>query len=212
MTPDFSQAVDPIFGYVLELLDRIENSQSLSPEEERLRIRTLIDQAEASVGKSPEWKLAKYGLVSWIDEMLVDSPWDGREWWSNNVLEMQLFNSRKAFDQFYVHAEEASTLRGKDALEVFYVCVILGFRGLYRDVESGPALAQSLNLPSSLEEWSRQTAHSIRLGLDRPPLSAPGAEKSGAAPLRSASSVVWPWLVTLMLGSAAVLYWYHSLG
>ena len=142
MTPEFSQAIDPIFMHVLGLLDRIEHGDEPAPEEERLRIRALTDQAEAILGKSKEWELAKFGLISWIDELLVDAPWEGRDWWSNNVLEMQLFNSRKAYDQFFIMAVEAASLTGKDALEVFYVCAILGFRGLYRDVDSGPALAQ----------------------------------------------------------------------
>ncbi|MAD80373.1 MAG: type IV secretion protein DotU [Planctomycetaceae bacterium] len=212
MTPEFSQAIDPIFMHVLGLLDRIEHGDEPAPEEERLRIRALTDQAEAILGKSKEWELAKFGLISWIDELLVDAPWEGRDWWSNNVLEMQLFNSRKAYDQFFIMAVEAASLTGKDALEVFYVCAILGFRGLYRDVDSGPALAQSLNLPQSLEEWSRQSATSIRLGLGRPDLGPTGTEKEGAPPLRPISSVVWPWLVSLMVGTTAVLYYFYRNG
>ena len=184
MTPKFAQAIDPVMLHVLGLLDRISRDERPSPADERLRIRALIDQAEALLGASEQWRLGKYALASWADEMLVDAPWDGRDWWSNNVLEIQFFNTRKAYDQFFIYAEEASGLPGKDALEVFYVCVILGFRGLYRDADSGPALAQSLNLPPTLEDWSRQTALSIRLGLGRPPLSPPGPEKTGAPPLR----------------------------
>jgi type VI secretion system protein ImpK len=212
MTPEFSQAIDPIFMHVLGLLDRIEHGEQPAPEEERLRIRALTDEAEARLGKSKEWELARFGLISWIDEVLVDAPWDGREWWSNNVLEMQLYNTRQAFDRFFILADEAASLTDKDALEVFYVCAILGFRGLYRDLDSGPALAQSLNLPPSLEEWSRQTATSIRLGLGRPPLGPAGSEKEGAPPLRPISSVVWPWLVSLMAGTAAVLYYFYRNG
>lgn len=209
MTPKFAKAVDPIFMHVLRLLDRIENSESPNPEEDQLQIRSLIDQAEALLGAGPEWELAKYALVSWIDEMLVDAPWESREWWKNNVLEQQIFSSRKRHQQFFISAQQASELIGKDALEVFYVCVILGFRGLYHDPSSGPALAQSLGLPPDLDAWAKQSELSIRLGQDRPPLGAPGAEVSGAAPLLPVSTVVWPWLVSLMLGTVAILYFYH---
>ncbi len=209
MTPKFAKAVDPIFMHVLRLLDRIEKSESPDAEEERLRIRSLIDQAEALLGPGSEWELAKYALVSWIDEMLVDAPWDSREWWKNNVLEQQLFSSRKRHQQFFIAAQQASELIGKDALEVFYVCVILGFRGLYHDPSSGPALAQSLDLPPELSAWASQTGLSIRLGQDRPPLAAPGPEVTGAPPLLPVSAVVWPWLTSLLLGFAAALYFYH---
>ena len=41
------------------------------PKEEKLRIRGWIDQAEAQLGPGKDWELAKYGLVSWIDEMMI---------------------------------------------------------------------------------------------------------------------------------------------
>ena len=211
MTPKFSQAVDPVFLHILALLERFERSESPSPEEEQLRIRALIDQAEAKLGTEKDWNHAKYGLVAWIDEMLVDARWEGRSWWSNNILEMQYFNSRKAFEEFFIHAQDASALTSKDALEVYYVCVILGFRGLYRDPDSGPALAMSLNFPANLDEWCRKTALSIRLGQGREPPGAPGPEKIGAPPLRAASSVVWPWLVAVALTITGVLYAYYGL-
>jgi type VI secretion system protein ImpK len=209
MTPNFAQAVDPIFLYMLALLDRIERDTKPVPREERARVRALIDEAEARLGFGTEWELAKYALVSWIDEMLVDAFWDGREWWSNNVLEIELFNSRQCHEKFFVKAQQASTLPGRDALEVFYVCVILGFRGLYHDSESGSFVAQTLNLPADLKEWTRQTALSVRLGQGRDALSAPAGEIHGAPPLRSRASAVWPWLATALSAAALVLYWYH---
>jgi type VI secretion system protein ImpK len=205
MTPNFAQAVDPIFLYVLALLDRIGRDAKPSPQEERTRIRAIIDEADARLGSATEWELAKYALVSWIDEMLVDAYWEGREWWSNNVLEIELFNTRECHEKFFLKAQQASTVAGRDALEVFYVCVILGFRGLYHDIEHGSVVAPSLNLPISVGEWAKQTALSVRLGQGRDALSSPGAEVHGAPPLRSRASIAWPWLVAILSGGAAAL-------
>lgn len=205
MTPKFAQAVDPVFLYVLAMLDRISREDRLSPQEERLRIRTLIDQAEASLGAGGEWELAKYALVSWIDEMLVDAMWNGREWWSENVMEIEFFNTRQCNELFFIKAQEASHQSGRDALEVFYVCVILGFRGLYHDALSAPDIARSLNLPTELKDWTRQSALSIRLGQGRPSLSDPGREIEGAPPLRSRAIVIWPWLTALLLAAIGVV-------
>jgi len=208
MTPNFALAVDPVFMYVLALLDRIGRAAKPVPQEERGRIRALIDEAGARLGSGTEWELAKYALISWIDEMLVDTFWDGREWWSNNVLEIELFNSRQCHEQFFLRAQQASTISGRDALEVFYVCVILGFRGLYHDVESSAMVAESLHLPRDLNEWAKQTALAIRLGQGRDLLAAPGEEIHGAPPLRSRASVVWPWLAATLSAVAAGLYFY----
>jgi type VI secretion system protein ImpK len=210
MTPRFAQAVDPIFLHVLDLLDRVDRGERASPQEERLRILALIDQAEAAVGATPEWDMAKYALVSWIDEMLVEAPWEGREWWSNNVLEVKLFNTRLCNERFYQRAQEASTLSRRDALEVYYNCVVLGFRGLYRDPAMASMLAQSHNLPPDLESWAKQTSMSVRLGQGRPPLSPAREVIAGAPPLRSKTIVVWAWLGAVVLAACNIVYFYYA--
>jgi type VI secretion system protein ImpK len=206
MTPKLARAVDPIFLYTLELLDRIARHQPVSPQEEQLRLRALIDQADALLGAEPEWDAAKYALVSWVDEVLLDTPWDGQDWWSNNVLEVALFNSRLCNERFYLRAVESTALSRRDALEVYYVCAVLGFRGLYRDAEASRFLIQSHNLPEDLETWARQVALSIRLGQGRPPLGRLGPEIPGAPPLPGKSQVVWPWLAAAMLVAWNVVY------
>lgn len=201
MTPRFAQAVDPIFLHVLGLLDRISRGEKPSPQDERLKIRALIDQAEARIGAGPEWDSAKYAIVSWVDEVLVDTPWDGRDWWSNNVLEMEYFKTRNCFEQFFVRAQEATTLTRRDALEVYYVCVVLGFRGLYRDPATSDYLIQDFGLPPDIDAWAGQAALSIRLGQQRGSLSGTRHEIAGAPPLRMKSLLLWSWWLVLMLAT-----------
>lgn len=209
MTPTLARAIDPIFLHVLRLLDRIAQNESPSAEDERVRIRSLIDQAEATLGGGSEWELIKYAIVAWIDEMLVDAPWDGNSWWSNNVLEMEFFNSRLCNEQFFIRAQQASSLPRRDALEVFYICVVLGFRGLYHDMNMAAVTAESLNLSPDLAIWTKQAAMSIRLGQDWPALAAPERETFGAPPLHPLTNVIWAWVVACMFGSATLLYLFH---
>jgi len=198
MTPKFAQAIDPVMLHVLGLLDRIARDERPSPADERLRIRGLIDQAEALLGANEQWQLGKYALASWADEMLVDANWDGRDWWSNNVLEMELFNSRECYDRFYILAKEASALSTRDALEVFYICVVLGFRGLYRDPEFSSSTIQALGLPPDIESWARQAAMSVRLGQGRPQLTGKKRDLLGAPPLRGRHFALWSTLALAM--------------
>lgn len=182
MTPEFAEAVDPIFVHVLGLLERISRDESPSPEDERERIRGWIDQAEAKRGKSKDWQLAKYALVAWIDEVLINAPWDHQDWWTNNVLERHYFGHREAFHLFYSKAAEASALPNKDALEVFYVCVVLGFRGLYRDPGTALSYSEQMGLPPDLETWATRTSMGIQLGQHLPPLSGVEHPGEGAPP------------------------------
>lgn len=182
MSPEFSAAVDPVFTEVLAVIDEIEAGQTPSPEDVNTRVRGLIDQAENRLGQRPDWELAKYALAAWVDDVLIEAPWDGRRWWEQNRLEFQLFRTAEAFTNFYLQSKKATELPRKDALEVFYVCVVLGFRGLYGDPEA-TAHAEDFGLPRSLDEWARRTSMSIQLGQGRPPLIEQGRPGTGAPPL-----------------------------
>ena len=107
MTPKFAKAVDNVFLGVLDLLERIERNQSINVSDERTRIQKRIDNAEAQLGSTQDWQLAKYALVSWIDSMLIGAPWDGNTWWENNPLERTYFFDRNAYTYFYARAREA---------------------------------------------------------------------------------------------------------
>jgi type VI secretion system protein ImpK len=199
MTPKFSEAVDPIFLHVLRLLERIDRGEMPNAKDEKAHIRGWIDQAEAILGQSQDWQLAKYALVTWIDDMLIGAAWDGKTWWNENALEQDFFNQRLAYNQFYLKAQEASTLPKRDALEVFYVCVVLGFRGLYRDPTEAAIEAEALGLPPDLETWARQTSTAIRLGQGLPPILDRGQMPDGAPPLESKAFFVSYLLIAVIL-------------
>jgi type VI secretion system protein ImpK len=169
MDSNFARKVDPIFLEMLELMQRIERNEAPVPAEQRNRIIEKITEAESALSGHSDWPLAKYAFSSWIDETLIQAPWDGRELWRERPLEFHFFRTSEAYSGFFAKAREAAEHSSRDALEVFYVCVVLGFRGLYRDASGGP-IAEQMGLPLDLEGWARQTAASIRVGQNRPRL------------------------------------------
>ncbi len=201
MTPQFSEAVDPIFLHVLRLVEAIDRGEHPSAKDERLRIRGWIDQAEGMLGQGQEWQLAKYAIVAWIDDLLIEKDWEGREWWNENALEQELFGYRLAFTQFYLKAKEASTLPRRDALEVFYVCVVLGFRGLYRDPVEAIAEADRLELPHDLESWAKHTWTSIQFRQRFEPVTEAGTTPAGAPALEGQSFFISYLLIGVMLAA-----------
>jgi type VI secretion system protein ImpK len=206
MSPEFAIAVDQVFLHVLGLLERIGRDESPPVAEERLRIRGWIDHAEAILGQRPDWHLAKYALVAWIDDVLIEAPWEGRGWWKENALEVEIFNTRLRNEQFYLKAKEASALARKDALEVFYVCAVLGFRGLYRDPMAAAALAEPRGLPPDLDTWARQTSMAIQLGQGRPTIGEASAPAAGAPPLEGPFLLVWATLAAVVLAAFTVIF------
>lgn len=71
---------------------------------------------------------AEYALVAFVDEMVAISSWSGADQWRREPLEMKLFNRTEAGDEFF---KRIDALRDShhQALEVYYLCLILGFEG-----------------------------------------------------------------------------------
>lgn len=78
---------------------------------------------------------AKYALCATIDELILsasDCPF--RDQWELNPMQLVMFGDQLAGDKFFTYLEE---LRSKgairlQALEVYHLCLLLGFQGKYR--------------------------------------------------------------------------------
>jgi type VI secretion system protein ImpK len=78
-----------------------------------------------------------YALTCWLDETFIadDIPEKWRTDWIERKLEWELFNSTDRAWMFWQQSGIARKLAEPDALEVFYLCVVLGFRGIARDAQ-----------------------------------------------------------------------------
>jgi type VI secretion system protein ImpK len=155
LKPRFASAVDPVFVSALHALERLDQGQQLEPLELSSELEQRLADGDARLGLEPNWCLAKYALVAWIDEMLVNHAWQGSKWWSNNVLEARLFQSRLCSVRFFELAKQASAFSDSDALEVFQQCVILGFRGMYAPTGEISEITSDGDYPTTLDNWLR---------------------------------------------------------
>jgi type VI secretion system protein ImpK len=214
MTPDFAEAVDPIFLFVFKLLDRIERNERLDAAHEREVLRGKFQDADSKLERrEQEWKLTKYAIVSWIDDLLIyDAPWDGKNWWENNSLEFEMFNTRDRATEFYNRAKEAAKSTRSNALEVYYVCAALGFRGFYRESsEQQIALfANHMDLPTNFESWAKQASGSIRRDAGRPPMDktrrAPGENMPLDGKFKLLGTVVIGAILAAIMGGLVMVY------
>jgi type VI secretion system protein ImpK len=76
---------------------------------------------------------AKYAFCAAIDEIILRSDYDVREAWETRPLQLRLFGDQLAGEHFFHRLED---LRAKgsvhlQALEVFHMCLLLGFQGRY---------------------------------------------------------------------------------
>jgi len=75
---------------------------------------------------------ARFALVAWLDEVILRSSWPGRDEWAGQPLQLRLFRTNRAGNEFFAHL---AALRPEwlGAREIFLLVLSLGFEGQYHD-------------------------------------------------------------------------------
>jgi type VI secretion system protein ImpK len=76
---------------------------------------------------------AKYAFCAAVDEIILRSQYSVRETWERRPLQLVVFGDQLAGENFFVRLENLRA-RGSvhvQALEVFHMCLLLGFQGRY---------------------------------------------------------------------------------
>lgn len=98
---------------------------------------------------------AKLALAAYIDETVLSSDWPGRMSWMERPLQMELFGEHLAGEKFYSRLAELR--QGGESnvnlLELFYVCLQLGFEGIYRIRGLEQLMALQVDLRRQIEDY-----------------------------------------------------------
>jgi len=135
MTEGFAELVMPLFRRVVDLRRRLDRGETRSLDDVFHQVQVWLDETGRRAVTQPElgrsFERAKFGFVSWIDEILTDSEWGRSVGWGSeqHVLEWIVFGSRDRAWRFYEHSDEAEEQGDLDALEVYLLCATLGFKG-----------------------------------------------------------------------------------
>ena len=75
----------------------------------------------------------KYALAAFLYETVLNSRWPYKDRWADNPLQLDYFGTYLAGEIFYDKVEElrARAESKADLLEVYYMCLLLGFKGKY---------------------------------------------------------------------------------
>lgn len=216
-----SRLAYPVISYGLALLERVERGETadLAREQAVLKDMLLIDDAETRAASgddagfdglvvtrpaSQRFLGVRYALVCWLDELFTTrGSW--KETWNEHKLEVELYGSNDRAWKFWEQARLAQTRATTEALEVFYVCVMLGFRG---------SLGEQ---PEQLATWLAASRQRLGQISDRElAFSGESAPKYCAPPLRGAGRLrqmaLTAWVTMLVLGPLTAFYVVHRLG
>ena len=110
------------------------------------RIKAFLDEFTREAKKiradDGDIEAAKYAFCAAVDEIVLASPFDLRKPWERRPLQLLLFGDQLAGEHFFDHLD---ALRGKgamrvQALQVFHMCLLLGFQGKYA-IDGGEKLS-----------------------------------------------------------------------
>jgi type VI secretion system protein ImpK len=205
MRKEISEIVYPVFAYALRVKEQLAQGESpnwqtaqaalkglLKSDAEARRWGEYAGDPRASIGGRSDTSFfgIRYALVCWLDEIFIlDSPWKGD--WNENSLEVALYGSRDRAFKFWEQAKLAAARPEADALEVFFLCVMLGFRGELR------------GKPDKLKEWRESAEAQIAQNQSREWSSPPDRQlPTDVTPLGGAArmkNVVLAWALSLLV-------------
>jgi type VI secretion system protein ImpK len=176
----------PIFSQGLAVKERLDRGAALALPAEQAVLRGLLRTEQdaqrwldfggeggptgpdlglgsEAVGPGARYLGVRYALACWLDELFVlDSPWGVQ--WNEQKLEVALYGTNDRAWRFWEQARRAEKRPDTAALEVFFLCVMLGFRGEFREE------------PSQLRTWIAATRQRIFQGREVEWVSPPELE------------------------------------
>ncbi len=81
-----------------------------------------------------EAEYAKYAIIALLDETVLSVPGVCRDYWISSPMQLEHFGDNLAGQEFYRRLDKLLTKpkRTRDVLEIYYLCLCLGFEGKYK--------------------------------------------------------------------------------
>lgn len=104
----------------------------------RQRIKDLMDRAEREAARAgipgEDVRNGKFAIVAFIDETILSSNWSQKNYWLAKPLQLELYNRYDAGEEFFVKLDQLKSQPSgnTEALEIYYLCMTLGFKGRYQ--------------------------------------------------------------------------------
>jgi type VI secretion system protein ImpK len=183
---------------VLILATQLASASDLpAPNDLRQRIMGALDRMVASarsVGVAEaDIVEARYALVAFIDEQILKSNWPGRAEWMNQPLQLVLYREYAAGENFFARMRALLQQGGRTAaLEAYFLCLALGFRGAYG--VSGNIAALTSFTDAARQQLAQRLPSSKKISPNATPRDRAESVRKSNAPL-----------IALLVGCAILL-------
>src|SRR5262245_53887150 len=128
-------AVRPFLIYVLEL-NALPDAKRPAPESARAQLNRAMESSfrkiEAFGLSSVSVRAVRYALVAFADEFMQLEPGRYQDYWSRHTFQAEQFDEALAGVHFFDRLAELRREADDRVSAVYYLCLLLGFRGKYR--------------------------------------------------------------------------------
>jgi len=143
-------------GPIFDLVLRLKSSIVAPSNELRPKIAAMLEDFEKRAERyrfnHKIVQVSKFALASFVDEAVLTNNFPLRDQWERNPLQLEYFGEALAGNKFFDKLE--SMLQQievtQDAVEIYYFCMLLGFKGRYGVYEQEKLLAIMQNTAKAL--------------------------------------------------------------
>ena len=134
-------------GPIFDLILRVKAGIVPPSNELRPQVEAMFDDFERRAERyrfnHKVVNVAKFGLAAFVDETVLTNNFPLRNEWEKNALQLKYFGEQLAGNKFFDKLDSmlAQIEVTQDAVEVYYYCMLLGFKGRYAVYEQDKLLS-----------------------------------------------------------------------
>ena len=140
-------AAQPLLTIVTQLRATARHPDPSGLREDLTRSVTEFEQHAAAAGAPRESIVgARYLLCTFVDETAASTPWGGQGAWASDTLLVRFHNETWGGEKSFLLLSRLSEApqKNRHLLELFQLCLALGFEGRYRVLPNGRAQLEQL--------------------------------------------------------------------
>ena len=143
---------------------------------------------------------ARYALIALLDEAVLSSPGICRDFWITSPLQLELFGDSLAGQEFFRKLQQLLTQpeKRKEVLEVYYLCLSLGFEGKYKIANPQERQGIIEEVGRTLRRTRMRSSSGLSPHGDVRSLRTASAKRPFSIPL---------WLVAVVNGMVLIIVW-----
>ena len=150
-----------LYEGILTVTGRVRTGQQKlqDPEDFRTRMKKALAEVESIAARRgyarDSVQEGTFAVVAFLDEAILTAPGDGSLDWVGKSLGQELFDQRSAGELFFKRLEALRAHRDSqdlaEILEVYYLCLLLGYEGKFAGGAKGELLQLMANLRERIE-------------------------------------------------------------